>query len=166
MSDYRKSEYATNRNKTGIIYRFVESTVEIDVQDFLQSCPELTEQDFLYWKQVSDQMYLEEKRASWRESNRNVCLHCTLKDAALTVQSAEDSYFQGLEEVKINTQRKTLLSLAKQAINSLSDTQRRRFILHAVHQLSYREIAQVEGVSPQSVHRSVQEAKAKIKNTI
>lgn len=82
------------------------------------------------------------------------------------VQSTEDSYFEGIEEEKINTQRKTLLSLAKQAINSLSDIQRRRFILHAVHQLSYREIAQVEGVSPQSVHRSIQEAKAKIKKTI
>ncbi len=82
------------------------------------------------------------------------------------VQSTEDSYFEGIEEEKINTQRKTLLFIAKQAINSLSVIQYRRFILYAVHQLSYREIARIEGVSPQSIHRSVQEVKVKIKKTL
>ena len=62
MSDYRKSDYAINRNRTGIIYRFAKSIVEIDLYDFLQSSPELTEQDFRYWKQISDEMYLEEKQ--------------------------------------------------------------------------------------------------------
>lgn len=166
MSDYRKSDYAINRNRTGIIYRFAKSIVEIDLHDFLQSSPELTEQDFRYWKQISDEMYLEEKRANWRESNRNICLQCTLKDAALMVQSAEESYIQGLEEDRINARRNKQLFFAKQAINSLSTIQRRRYILHVVHQLSYREIARIEGVSPQSVHRSVQEAKVKIRTTL
>jgi hypothetical protein len=31
MSDYRKSDYAINRNRTGIIYRFAKPIVETDL---------------------------------------------------------------------------------------------------------------------------------------
>ena len=90
MSNYRDSDYALNYKRSGIVYRFADSIVEITMEEFLNSHPNLTEQDFLHWKRVSDEMHLEEKRATWRHSNKDCLLNTSFAHDALTYPSAEE----------------------------------------------------------------------------
>ena len=50
------------------------------------------------------------------------------------------------------------------ALATLTDTQRRRFLLYHEHGLSYEQIAAVEGCKLQVVARSIDTAKLKLKN--
>lgn len=162
MVHYRKSDYALNRNRTGIVYRRVNSIKEIGVQAFLEAHPEQTEQDFARWKQVSDQMYLEEKREEWRHSSKNISLDFIKSEKALTVPSAEDIYMQSLEQMEHSVLVRSQLNLAGEALNTLKRKQKRRFLLYVIHQLSMREIAEMEGVSHVAVYLSIQSARKKI----
>ena len=49
------------------------------------------------------------------------------------------------------------------ALAALTDTQRRRFLLHNEHELNYQQIAIVEGCSVRAVEYSVAAAKATLK---
>ncbi len=162
MTHYRSSDYALNRERDCIVYRFADSVVEISVEEFLSSYPDQTEQDFYHWKQISDQMYLDEKRANWRNSHRNVSLCHVENVEASTLSSAEDDYFRDIEQEEEKERLAARMALAAEALSKLKLKQRRRFLLYAVHQLSMREIARLEGVSHVSVHLSIQSARKKI----
>ena len=51
----------------------------------------------------------------------------------------------------------------RDALASLTDTQRRRFLLYHAHGLNYRQLAEVEGCSTAAVSDSVATAAAKLK---
>jgi len=50
------------------------------------------------------------------------------------------------------------------ALATLTDTQRRRFLLYHDYELSYEQIAAIEGCKLQVVARSIEAAKGKLKN--
>lgn len=141
MAHYRSSDYALNRKRDCIEYRFADSIVEISLDEFLSSYPHKTEQDFYYWKQVSDQMYLDEKRADWRNGHKNVSLCCAASIDESTLSSAEDEYFRTVEQIEEEEKMAMRMSLAAKALSKLKLKQRRRFFLYTVYQLSMREIA-------------------------
>ena len=69
MQNYRKSDYAINKNSPNIVYRFHNEIIEITLEDYLKENPDKTEHDFAELKALSDQIYYEQDRA---ESVRNV----------------------------------------------------------------------------------------------
>lgn len=163
MSNHHKNQRATNRGWEGISYFFADQIVEISLQDFLLSCDELTEKDFEYWKAVFDHMHLEERRELGRQSYKNVNLDSVLYENALKAPSAEEEYFENLEKAENETNTRSEQMIALQAIKTLKRKQKRRFLLYVVHQLSMREIAEIEGTSHVAIHLSIKSARNRIR---
>lgn len=163
MPNHQEDQHTLNQKRKGIVYFFADHVAEISLQEFLLSCNELTEKDFEHWKFISDHMRLEERRASGRENYKNVNLDSVLHENALKVLSAEEVYLQDLEQTESETNARFQLQMAIQAIRTLKRKQKRRFLLYVVHQLSLREIAEIEGISHVAVHLSIQSARQKIK---
>ena len=56
MYNYRKSDYAINKNSPNIVYRFHNEIIEITLEDYLEENPDKTEHDFAELKAQSDQI--------------------------------------------------------------------------------------------------------------
>lgn len=54
MQNYRKSDYAINKNSPNIVYRFHNEIIEITLEDYLKENPDKTEHDFAELKALSD----------------------------------------------------------------------------------------------------------------
>lgn len=46
MKNYRKSDYALNKYRKGIVYKFADGIVEVTLEDYLRENPDKTETDF------------------------------------------------------------------------------------------------------------------------
>jgi len=164
--EYRKHDYALNKvRKQVIAYRFaVGRIVEITSEDYLLENPDHTHEDFMKWKALSDNDYHEQDKADNRHSYWNFSL-----DASQNLQNysatspLEDEYFEQLEQEETLAHMR---SLAKQALELLTEVQHRRYIMHVGHGLSTRKIAAIEGVSQGTVMDSLEQAEKKIKKFI
>jgi DNA-directed RNA polymerase specialized sigma24 family protein len=87
---------------------------------------------------MSDEIYHVEDRADWRETNRNVPLESLEFSEEIFVPSAETVMFENSEREEFEQNRKVI---AKEVLGKLTETQRRRYILHVVKGLTTREIA-------------------------
>ena len=99
---------------------------------------------------------------------------CRLKEKGQ--QNVFDRYTEHLELSESQLAARTLRPLMpmeeavaqavdmQAALASLTDTQRRRFLLYHEHELNFEQIAKVEGCKHQVVMRSIATAKAKLKN--
>ena len=64
MKDYKKSDYALNKNRKGIVYRNADgSTLEITFEKIAEGKPQFAQEDFDKLKSFSVQIYLEQVRA-------------------------------------------------------------------------------------------------------
>jgi DNA-directed RNA polymerase specialized sigma subunit len=160
MMNYRESDYALNKYSDGIVYRFADSIVVITLSDYLAENPGKAEADFLELKKMSDRDYLRKDRSDNAQTKKND----TLDEAALNLApSPEETLINKIderEEVKIRRQR---LGKAYQALDRLTEVQRRRYLLYHVKGKTIREIADIEGVFFTSVHECLQAAEKKIK---
>ena len=163
MSNYKDSDYALNYKRAGIVYRFAESIVEISLEELLLVHPDLTGKDFLHWKQISDEMYLQEKLTNWRFTHKDCCLDAALAHDALTVPSAEETLLAEENRRAEQSAHKKKMRLVNFALDTLSPKQRRRFLLYVVNQNTLEQIAELEGVSFQAIQLSVKTAYAKIR---
>ena len=69
MKNYKNSSYAANKYSKDIVYNSeVSGSTSITLEGFLKSDPTLTEADFEFWKNWSDQNYLEESRGDNKQS--------------------------------------------------------------------------------------------------
>ena len=75
MRDYRKSDYAINKNSPNIVYRFHDEIVEVSLEDYLKENPDKTEQDFAELKALSDEIYYEQDRAESAQTRKDVSIH-------------------------------------------------------------------------------------------
>ena len=160
MKNYQGSDYAVNKNANGIVYRYADQTVEITLEDYLMENPGKTAADFTELKELSDSIYLEQDRDDYRQTWKNLSLHGLDETIACAVPSPEDVIVEQLEQA---AKKKTRKELAKQALSKLTDTQRRRYLLHYVKGLPIRKIAEIEGTHFTAVHESLQAAEKKIK---
>lgn len=62
MKNYHKSDYALNKYRKGIVYKFADGIVEVKLEDYLRENPDKTEADFQALKRLSDEWYLEQVR--------------------------------------------------------------------------------------------------------
>ena len=143
----KKSEYAQNkREKDSIIYISVNGRIRLTRADFS------SEEEFLRWKQWSDEDYYETERRGRGYYDNGVPLDENIS-AAGAVESAEDAYFRELLADEIEAARKALLTAR----------QYRRIWMCLAEEKSITEISRIEGRSKASVSRSIAAALHKLR---
>ena len=158
MKNYRNSDYALNKFSQGIVYKFSDSIVEVTLEDYLRTNPGKTEQDFMALKALSDEIYLEQDRADNAQTRKNVSLH-GMEDSLDIKSIPLDEQYIAIQNKRYANEAITKLLRS----NALTDTQRRRFVLHILRGLSLREIAAREKVHFTSVNESIASAVDKLK---
>lgn len=166
MKNYRDSDYALNKYSENIVYRFGNRIVEVTLEDYLAENPESTERDFLKWKSQSDAIWLEQVRDENAQTNKNVSFSELMKTPLCYVQSPEDRFIDAVDARKKAENRQQHLMIAKEALDKLTDVQRKRYLLHAVEGLSTWRIAEIEGTNQKTVYESLQAAEKKIKKVL
>ena len=136
VQNYRKSDYAINKNSPNIVYRFHNEIIEITLEDYLKENPDKTEHDFAELKTLSDQIYYEQDRAESGE------------ERVVDIQNRKYAW-KALEQLF--------------TVGALTEVQKRRFRLHIFQGLSIRQIGRMEGTSHQAVAKSINLAIAKLK---
>lgn len=149
-----KSDYALNKKDQEAIVCPSATGVHIRLtrEDFA------SEEEFLYWKSLSDSDYHDTEKAEHIQSNHTQPLD-TLPDTATATPSVEAQLISQQE----NDEREELRRLLMKGFGShLTPTQRRRLWLYCVKRLTVRKIAEIEHVSHPSVVESLLAAKKKI----
>lgn len=157
--DYYKSNYGINKNRQGIVYRYADgSTFEITLEKISATDSTFTQEDFDKLKEFSDELYHEEAKNDCLYGKYVKGTYDFYEDSVwLQTPSLEDEIFKTLEEKEFIDKVNTAISTV------LTETQKRRLILHAFDELSIREIAKREGTTQKSVWESINAAQAKIK---
>ena len=163
MKNYYDSDYAVNKNASGIVYRFANQTIEVTLEDYLRENPENTATDFAELKALSDSMYLDDDRADYRGTWKNTPIYGMEEMTACCVQPAEASVIDVPEHIADQERRR---ELGSRALAALTAVQRRRYIQHVVNGISTWKIAEKEGANQKSVYESIQAAKKKIKKVL
>lgn len=132
----KKSEYAQNkREKDSIIYISVNGRIRLTRADFA------SEEEFLRWKQWSDEDYYEAERRGRSYYDNGVPLDENISSAA-SVESAEDAYFRKQMEDEIETSRMDLCQERMIRVKALlTARQYRRIWMYLAEGKSITEIA-------------------------
>ena len=150
-----KSDFALNkRDKDAIVYPSVTGVHTRLVRGDFTS-----EEEFLYWKALSDSDY-KKIEAACRDYNDN-CIRLTADRT--TGESAEDMLFAPLLKTERAKQRAALL---KQVKDLLSRKQYRRMWMLLVDGLAVKQIAQRDGVTHQSISECLAMAWERIVNNL
>jgi hypothetical protein len=140
------SDYAFNKRSEHIAYRSVDgSTIEIRPED----CP-----DFERWKAFSDAAYHDSELLEQRTTRRNVSMF-DLPDREAAIED-----IPVFDEPSPNSRT---IENAMAALGCLTETQRRRYLLHVRDGLTTRQIAQADRVSQHAVMGSLHESERRIK---
>ena len=165
MKNYKDNDYAVNKNANGIVYRFADETVEITLEDYLRENTNKTATDFAELKALSDADYYETDRSDYRQTWKNTSFDTLGEDETVifAVPSAEDEVIgQREQEATYATQQ----SIVVQALNKLTEVQRRRYLMYHIQGLSMRTIADREGVLHSKIQKSLDAAEKKIKKIL
>ena len=163
MKNYNYSDYAVNKYASGIVYRHSTETVEVTLEDYLQENPDKTEADFAELKALSDEIFEEEARDKNRQTYRDISIHGLHENTAFAVAAADVEIIDRPEQYAKEQQKR---QSAKKALDKLTDTQRRRYLMYYVCGLSMRKIAEKEGVLHSKIQKSLAAAEKKIKGII
>ena len=163
MKNYIDSDYAVNKNAEGIVYRFATETTEIALEAYLTENPDKTADDFAELKALSDGDYLERDRGDYRQTWKNVSLHSLGELADRTAPNPEDEVIAKSERA---TEQKRRYALAKEALDKLTEVQRRRYVTYHAQGLSTWKIAGAEGVNQSKIVNSLGLAQKKIKKVL
>ena len=161
--NYRQADYAKNKYSSNIVYAGSDETVEITLEQFLRENPEMTEEDFKYWKNWSDEDYCIIDRKDSIEAKHTVSIHSIEATELVSVPSAEDIV---IEKLSRENERVYTMQDAEVVLSKLTDIQRRRYLLYEVYGLSTPQIALSEGVSQYTVWESIDSAKKRIKKVL
>ena len=160
MKNYTDSDYALNKYSEGIVYRFADKIIEVALEDYLTENPGKTEDDFLKLKAFSDADYHESDKSGYRQSWKNVPIGDLAETNVCSVPSAEYAVVDEPEEAE---RMETRLTLAKGALDKLTEVQRRRYIQYHADGLSSYKIAELEGKDHKTILESLRAAEKKIK---
>ena len=158
MKDYRKSDYAINKNRKGIVYRNADgSTLEITFEKIAEGDPKFTYADFEKLKKFSDHIYLEQARKEDSNSYyEKASLDTTKETDWLSTPSLEENFFEEQFDLP------TMEEVKAVALRHLTPIQKRRILMY-LEGLSTVKIAEIEGCNQKSVWESIEAAKNKIK---
>lgn len=158
MRNYQESDYALNKCSPNIVYRFSDGIVEVTMEDFLQSDPSKTEQDFANLKEKSDKIFYIQDRKDTRYGKRKSTIGANEETMRFATPALEEYIIEDAD-------RRNALAAAKQLLDSgkLTDVQKRRFLLHICEGLSIRQIATLDKVGYRAVWDSLHWATQKLK---
>ena len=164
MKNYKNSSYAANKYSKNIVYNSeVSGNTAITLEDFLKSDPTLTEADFEFWKNWSDQNYLEESRGDNKQSWKAVSLfnlEYILDSTQLSLEEmVEDKTMEGLV---LQTLKQTVAVLLSDSV--LTETMKVRFEMFYIQGMKVVEIAKAQGVDEKAVRKSLKLIKEKLIN--
>ena len=162
MKNYKNSSYAANKYSKNIVYNSeVSGNTAITLEDFLKSDPTLTEADFEFWKNWSDQNYLEESRGDNKQSWKAVSLsnlEYILDSTQLPLEEmVEDKTMEGLV---LQTLKQTVAVLLSDSV--LTETMKVRFEMFYIQGMRVIEIAEAQGVDEKAVRKSLERIKVKL----
>lgn len=159
MKNYKESDYALNKYSQGIIYKFVDGTLEVTLEDYLRDNPDKTEDDFSELKALSDQIYHEQVVLEHRTCRKNISIDL-VSEAELVVAPEFD-----VEQMEQREEGEKALLAAYKLLHSgmLTEVQQRRFLLHYFQGLSIRQIAEMEKVHQRAVWDSLMWAGKKLR---
>ena len=130
--NYKHSDYAKNKYSSNIVYAGSNENVEITLEQFLRENPEMTEEDFKYWKDWSDEDYCITDRKDSIEAKHTVSIHSIEATELVSVPSAEDIV---IEKLSHENERIYTMQDAEMVLSKLTDIQRRRYLLHAFREM-------------------------------
>ena len=162
VHNYRKSDYAINKNSPNIVYRFHNEIIEITLEDYLKENPDKTEHDFAELKALSDQIYYEQDRAESAQTRKDVSIHGLEETEHCATRALDEEWEERVVDIQ---NRKYAWKALEQlfTVGALTEVQKRRFRLHVFQGLSTRQIGRMEGTSHQAVAKSINLAIAKLK---
>lgn len=158
MNVYFNSNYAKNKNKDTIFYKFADDEIrEITLEQYLKAEPNKTKHDFFELKAISDEDYHEEMLLDNRELKHIVQLDDNELNSIVDINS---SPLEFLCDKFTNTEFNEKFG---KFLNSGSVTKKeiKRFMLYHFDELTYQEIARIEEVAPKRVYKSVSKFKEK-----
>lgn len=148
------SDYAINKkNPHAIIYVDAKgSTTVLTKKDFA------TEEDFYYWKRLSDEDYRNVDIEEHKIAKRTVSLS-SLPPDYLVVMSEEETQINRISKLEREAIKQLLMVSLDEC---LTKAQRNRLWVHYVEGATLEEIAKREGVSFQGVQQSIIRARKNI----
>ena len=162
VQNYRKSDYAINKNSPNIVYRFHNEIIEITLEDYLKENPDKTEHDFAELKAQSDQIYYEQDRAESAQTRKDDSLTGLEESKVCATRPLDEEWEEKLTEFRNRLcARKAFEQLFEADV--LTEIQKRRFCLYIFRGLSTRQIGRLEGTSHQAVAKSLNLAIEKLK---
>ena len=165
--NYKKESYAINKYSNGIVYIGVKSIFELTLEQFLKENPNMSQSDFEYWKNISDELYKEEDLRTMEISKRSVSINEIAETRLMATESAEDAFFR-LEDAGNPTREdivnaQFIYDLAKKVLTAI---QYERFFKYYSEGKKLKEIEKIEGVNFASVSRSILLSERKIKKVL
>ena len=129
MQNYRKSDYAINKNSPNIVYRFHNEIIEITLEDYLKENPDKTEHDFAELKALSDQIYYEQDRAESAQTRKDVSIHGLEETEHCATRALDEEWEERVVDIQ---NRKYAWKALEQlfTVGALTEVQKRRFRLH------------------------------------
>lgn len=162
--NYTKESYAVNKYSDGIVYRGAEFDYELTLEDFLRENPNMTQADFEYWKNISDELYKEEAVKLNAITRKEVPIEEIEDTTIFSVESAESEFLRFEEEGKLTAKQiKDPIFILEIAKSILPEIQYKRFIGYYLENKKLAELAAEEAVCPSSISRSLNGAEKKIK---
>jgi len=161
MKEYRKSDYAINKNRKGIVYKNADGSIlEITFEKIAEGNPRFTREDFLKIKEFSDTLYLEQERGDNVYRKHVKGTYDDVEDSKwLATDSFDDKLLELLEERSVE-------KVVHQYIDEkLTVIQRRRFLMY-LNGMSTVKIGEIEGCNQNAVWESLQAAKRKIRKIL
>ena len=162
MKNYKNSSYAANKYSKDIVYNSeVSGSTAITLEGFLKSDPTLTEADFEFWKNWSDQDYLEESRGDNKQSWKAVSLsnlEYILDSTQLSLEEMVED--KTMESLVLQTLKQTVAVLLSDSV--LTETMKVRFEMFYIQGMRVIEIAEAQGVDEKAVRKSLERIKAKL----
>jgi len=163
MPNFKGSDYAVNKFTKGIVYPSVTGAIEITSEDVIKDDPSITDDDFAGLKAFSDKDYYDRYKADRRQTRRTVSMYYIGNTQALAEMSSDSGSFNVASEYEAAEERERRLVLANQALATLTEKQRKHFILNRVEGIPSRKIAEQENITHKTVLKSVWAAEKKIK---
>ena len=145
--NYRKSEYAKNKmNRTAIVYTHSgEVEVRLTFEKVSMEQPEITEEEFQIFKDVSDEFFKEIENNDSREGRKKACTFSDeIENQTTPVNSAEEEYIK-------NEEQNDVQSRISRVFSTLTETEKRRFEMMFIKGYSLKKIADIEGCNSNAV---------------
>lgn len=181
MSYNKNTDYAINKlNPNKIIYSSVtDETHYFELKDkivteyyinskypeesYTRICDEISVDEFEKLKEFSDESYhIEEKETKNSYHVKNHISKCP--SLIKTKEFSIEDYFDNFElSENLALERENNLKIALEILESMTEIQRKRFLMHVIEKKSTRKIAEIENVANMVIWRSINASKKKIK---